>query len=225
MRAKTPRIPAMILLLLVAAPVGGCLVEADAEEAEPEGTAEQGISKVSCTVSNGKGYTKGKKTNIKVVKVDGKSVEIRTANAYHVMAKAASKAGVEIRVVSGFRTMAEQEKLYSCYKKCNCNGCALAAKPGYSNHQSGHALDLNTRAAGVLEWLKANAAKYGFKRTVPSEPWHWEWWGGGPGGGPCKVPTTLASLAPDEDEIDEDETGACEPDDADGCAPEASADM
>jgi hypothetical protein len=37
----------------------------------------------------------------------------------------------------------------------------------------------------VLRWLNANAARFGFFRTVPSEDWHWEWWGGGPGGGPC----------------------------------------
>ena len=30
----------------------------------------------------------------------------------------------------------------SSIKTCNCNSCNLAAVPGYSNHQSGHALDL-----------------------------------------------------------------------------------
>jgi hypothetical protein len=120
-----------------------------------------------------------------VVRVDGKKAERASANAYYVMAKAASAAGVNIKVVSGFRTQAEQQRLYACYVNCNCNNCNLAARPGYSNHQSGHAFDLNTSAAGVLGWLNTNGARYGFKRTVPSEPWHWEWWSGGPGGGPC----------------------------------------
>jgi hypothetical protein len=97
---------------------------------------------------------------------------------------------VTLKIVSGFRTMSEQQYLYSCYVNCSCNSCNLAAKPGYSNHQSGHALDLNTSSSGVLNWLNANAAKYGFKRTVPSEAWHWEWWGGGPGGGPCSCQPT-----------------------------------
>jgi hypothetical protein len=92
---------------------------------------------------------------------------------------------VNLHIVSGFRTMQEQEYLYSCYTHCNCNSCNLAARPGYSNHQSGHALDLNTSASGVYSWLEAHGAHYGFARTVPSEAWHWEWWGGGPGGGPC----------------------------------------
>jgi hypothetical protein len=123
--------------------------------------------------------------------VDGKPVEVATANAYYVMAQAAAAAGVNIAINSGFRTMSEQEYLYGCYINCSCNSCNLAAKPGYSNHQSGHALDLNTSAGGVYNWLEANGAAYGFSRTVPSEPWHWEWWGGGPGGGPCgnKAPT------------------------------------
>jgi MYXO-CTERM domain-containing protein len=101
------------------------------------------------------------------------------------MAQAAAAKGVNIKVVSGFRTMAEQTYLYNCYIHCNCNNCNLAASPGNSNHQSGHALDLNTSASGVLSWLNAHGGTYGFKRTVASEAWHWEWWGGGPGGGPC----------------------------------------
>ncbi|MCA9668794.1 MAG: M15 family metallopeptidase [Myxococcales bacterium] len=152
------------------------------------------LSSISCSESKDTGYTSGKSFSITVVTVDGKKVERDTANAYYVMAQAAAKAGVNLKVVSGFRTNAEQTYLYNCYKNCNCNNCNLAAKPGYSNHQSGHALDLNASASGVYNWLSANGAKFGFKRTVPSENWHWEWWGGGPGGGPCgKSPLCPAS--------------------------------
>ena len=110
------------------------------------------------------------------------------------MQQAADADGVDVRIVSGFRTMSQQEYLYGCYIDCNCNNCNLAAPPGYSNHQSGHALDLNTSDAGVLSWLNAHGAAFGFERTVSSEPWHWEWWGGGPGGGPCGAsPECLAN--------------------------------
>jgi hypothetical protein len=81
--------------------------------------------------------------------------------------------------------MSQQQYLYSCYVNCSCNNCNLAAKPGYSNHQSGSALDLNTSAPGVYAWLSKNAGKFGFKRTVPSEAWHWEYLGSRPVGGPC----------------------------------------
>ena len=161
---------------------------------EPAGTVAEALSSVDCTESKDTGYTSGKPFSITVVTVDGKKVERDTANAYYVMAQAADKAGVTLKIVSGFRTQSEQQYLYNCYVNCNCNNCNLAAKPGYSNHQSGHALDLNTSSAGVLTWLNANGATYGFKRTVPSEAWHWEWWSGGPGGGPCAVEYAGKSL-------------------------------
>lgn len=144
---------------------------------------------IDCNESQNTGYVQGDAFAITVVTVDGKPVEVETANAYYQMQQAAAADGVGIKVVSGFRTMSEQEYLYGCYINCNCNNCNLAAKPGYSNHQSGHALDLNTAATGVLNWLNAHGEYYGFARTVPSEPWHWEWWGGGPpANGPCGEP-------------------------------------
>jgi hypothetical protein len=151
----------------------------------PPAVSSHQLSSIDCSESTDTGYTSGNPFTITVVTVDGKPVEVATANAYYVMAQAAAAAGVNIAINSGFRTMAQQEYLYGCYINCSCNNCNLAAKPGYSNHQSGHALDLNTSSGGVYAWLEANAAAYGFTRTVPSEPWHWEWWGGGPGGGPC----------------------------------------
>lgn len=78
---------------------------------------------------------------------------------------------MNLRIVSGFRTQAEQEALYRLYRAGSGN---LAARPGYSNHQDGKALDLNTRDPGVYAWLTRNGARFGFKRTVPSERWHWE---------------------------------------------------
>ena len=160
-------------------------VQGDGQPPEAVEVVAQSISSIDCAESQDTGYTSGTPFSITVVTVDGKKAERETANAYYVMAQAAEADGVELRVVSGFRTMSEQEYLYGCYVNCNCNNCNLAATPGYSNHQSGHALDLNTSASGVLTWLNANAASFGFERTVPSENWHWEWWGGGPGGGPC----------------------------------------
>lgn len=142
---------------------------------------------VNCAETADVGYVRGTPYQIKLIEIDGKPVEKDTGNAYWVMQQAAAADGVTIRIVSGFRTQSEQQYLYNCYRNCNCNNCNLAARPGYSNHQSGHALDLNTSSPGVYNWLSANAGRFGFKRTVPSEKWHWEWWGGGPGGGICGV--------------------------------------
>ncbi len=187
---------AVILSALVLACLTACTTDVVDHESEPldlrDNLAEQGL--IDCTERTDTGYTSGTSFAITVVTVDGKPAERDTANAYWLMQQAAAQDGVAIRIVSGFRTNSEQTYLYGCYTNCNCNSCNLAARPGFSNHQSGHALDLNTSESGVLTWLNNHGDEYGFERTVPSEAWHWEWWGGGPGGGPCTdVPAECTS--------------------------------
>ena len=177
-------------LLLLTCSLPACTMGAPDDESAgadegDTGTVQQELTQVSCKETTATGYQNGNPFPITLVTVNGEKVERHTANAYTVMARAAANDGVSLDIVSGFRSMAEQQYLYHCYVTCSCNGCNLAAKPGYSNHQSGHALDLNTASAGVLSWLNNHGAHYGFHRTVPSEAWHWEWWGGGPGGGAC----------------------------------------
>lgn len=133
-------------------------------------------AKATSSCKKATGYRSGKKLTICVTTVNGKRVEINTARAFLRMRSAAAKRGVHMVVVSGFRTMEEQRYLYRCYKTKRCNGGNLAAPPGYSNHQSGHALDLNTSAKGVYSYLANHGSAYRFKRTVPSERWHWEHW-------------------------------------------------
>jgi hypothetical protein len=174
----------LALLALSSAPFACAPAEPEAAdpgnelEAEPTSEVSQELVGYSCATHQDTGYTNGKSFPITVVTVDGKPVEVETANAFLTMAQAAEGAGINLRINSGFRTYAEQQYLYNCYLSKKCNSGNLAAKPGYSNHQSGHALDLNT-SGGALAWLNAHGAEHGFKRTVPSENWHWEWWGGG----------------------------------------------
>jgi hypothetical protein len=119
------------------------------------------------------GYHHGQPLTIRVKHVDGRPVEVHTATAFERMRATATRAGVHLRIISGFRTMEHQRALYQAYRTGRGN---LAALPGRSNHQSGHALDLNVSAPGVLRWLDRNAQRYGFRRTVPTESWHWEHW-------------------------------------------------
>ncbi len=121
------------------------------------------------------GYREGEKVEIKIVECGGKEAEVHTAIAFRAMARAASKAGIDLRVRSGFRSFAKQQKLYKAYRKGSGN---LAARPGYSNHESGRALDIFITDYKVFEWLQTHAATYGFHRTVSGEPWHWEYLGG-----------------------------------------------
>jgi LAS superfamily LD-carboxypeptidase LdcB len=121
------------------------------------------------------GYRNGEKTQIKVVDVGGAEAEVHTAIAFRAMAKAASKAGLDLRIRSGYRSHSKQAKLYKKYRNGNGN---LAAPPGFSNHESGRALDLVITDPKVYGWLDHHAARFGFHRTVPGEAWHWEYLGG-----------------------------------------------
>jgi hypothetical protein len=195
MRAGMRRLLTLAAVASLSSALAGCTVasgdESDLSESEHEteptedGREAEGASVgVDCTAKRtDTGYRSGSAYTITVVTADGKPIELATASMYARMQKAAAAAGVSLRVVSGFRTMSEQKYLYNCYVTKSCNGGNLAARPGYSNHQSGHALDLNTSAPGVSRWLNEHADEYGFKRTVPSEPWHWEYWGGMVSGG------------------------------------------
>ncbi|MEI8258456.1 MAG: M15 family metallopeptidase [Deltaproteobacteria bacterium] len=119
------------------------------------------------------GYRDGHAFTCTVTLVDGKPVEVRTASAFERMRAMAARAGLALRVISGFRTMEHQRALYAAFRARRGN---LAALPGHSNHQSGHALDLNVTTPGVLRWLDQHARDFGFRRTVPTESWHWEHW-------------------------------------------------
>jgi len=121
------------------------------------------------------GYREGEKVQVKIVEVGGKEAEVHTAIAFRAMARAASKAGIDLRIRSAFRSFAKQTKLYKQYRKGSGN---LAAPPGYSNHESGRALDLVITDYKTYEWLSTHASTYGFHRTVSGEPWHWEYLGG-----------------------------------------------
>ena len=110
----------------------------------------------------------------------GLFLKVEAARAFIAMREAAEKDGITLRPNTAFRTMEHQQELYAAYSSGNG---PLAAKPGYSNHQSGLSVDIN-RAPGdnkrtkkpdspIDLWLQANAAKYGFYNDVKSEPWHY----------------------------------------------------
>jgi hypothetical protein len=108
----------------------------------------------------------------------GLRVERTTACAFGRMNAAFGNA---LRLSSGFRTMDEQRYLHNCYVTQSCNSGNLAARPGWSNHQHGIALDIRVAdRPDHYAWLAANAQRFGFVRTVPSERWHWEYRPGQP---------------------------------------------
>jgi D-alanyl-D-alanine carboxypeptidase len=112
----------------------------------------------------------------------------------------AKTAGLSMTLGSGYRSEAYQEQLYTGYIKSDGQAAAdrSSARPGYSEHQTGLALDfdradmkcsLEACFADTDEgkWLAANAYKYGFLLRYPAdkeqvtgyeyEPWHYRYVG------------------------------------------------
>jgi hypothetical protein len=187
----------LVTLLLLALPFAGCAAQSsddaeedDAEDEPTEQSNDELRSAVSCKERSDTAYDRGRAYEIKVVHVGGKPVAKATGHAFLKMQKAAHEAGVRLSLTSGFRTMAEQKRLYNCYRTKSCNNGNLAAKPGYSNHQNGLALDVSTST-----WLARNASRFGFVRTVKKEAWHYEYTGGRDPGGPCSRQTQASAPA------------------------------
>ena len=101
-------------------------------------------------------------------------------------------AGNRYSVNSGYRSNAEQERLYARYLAGNG---PVAAPPGSSQHNKGLAADLApSNARDVHGGL---AKKFGLVFTVPSESWHieptWGRSGGGGGGFGFGLPSWLSN--------------------------------
>lgn len=104
--------------------------------------------------------------------------------------------GVEIYVLSAYRSFEEQQQLKNQYSVVYGEGTAnqFSADQGYSEHQLGTTVDLITTGIGgtldgfdttkAYQWLLTNAYKYGFALSYPKnnsyyifEPWHWRFVG------------------------------------------------
>ncbi len=108
----------------------------------------------------------------------------------------AKKDGIDLFIVSAYRSFDEQKALKSAYSVTYGAGTAnqFSADQGYSEHQLGTAVDFTTSGRnGALDgfdqtdayrWLQKNAYKYGFELSYPQgnsyyvfEPWHWRFVG------------------------------------------------
>lgn len=105
------------------------------------------------------------------------------------------KAGVDIKIISAFRSFGDQALLKSGYSFVYGTGASqFSADQGYSEHQLGTAIDVTTGATGAdfnsfrttpaYAWLTRNAHIYGFVLSYPEgnayyrfEPWHWRFVG------------------------------------------------
>jgi D-alanyl-D-alanine carboxypeptidase len=120
----------------------------------------------------------------------------RAAHAWARMREAAARDGIELQVVSAFRSIDYQLGIIRRKLERGLSMEAIlrmSAAPGYSEHHSGRALDITTPGFAALEeefensrafvWLCKNAQVYHFRLSYPRdnkhgiayEPWHWCW--------------------------------------------------
>ncbi len=110
------------------------------------------------------------------------------------MVEAATKAKIQLLIVSGFRGVEYQAALIR--KKIAAGQqideiLQVNTAPGFSEHHTGNAVDIATPGSRPLtedfenteafQWLQAEAGDFGFSMTYPRdnpwgityEPWHW----------------------------------------------------
>jgi LAS superfamily LD-carboxypeptidase LdcB len=111
------------------------------------------------------------------------------------MIEAAKRDGVNLEIISAYRSFKEQASLKSNYTVVYGSGAnRFSADQGYSEHQLGTTLDFTTDKLGAgytafksspgYQWLLDNGYKYGFMLSYPEgnkyyqfEPWHWRFVG------------------------------------------------
>lgn len=122
------------------------------------------------------------------------------SEAYEAFKRMASEAEInhlKIRIVSAYRSYDYQNNLYNKYLKFDTQEKVdtYSARPGYSEHQTGLAIDIDNVTIGYekfhytqeFTWVKNNAYKYGFilrydidKEAITGykyEPWHYRYVG------------------------------------------------
>lgn len=110
-------------------------------------------------------------------------------NAFNKMQADAAAQGIELSIVSGYRSYSRQNTLYNNYVARDGKVAAdtYSARAGHSEHQTGLAADINSLYQSFIntaegQWLNNNCYKYGFIIRYPQgkesitgymyEPWH-----------------------------------------------------
>ena len=129
-------------------------------------------------------YNQGNHTYLRKVAYD----------AFIQLSDAAKEDGYNIFNLSAYRSYNTQNTLYNNYVASDgkVNADTYSARPGYSEHQTGLALDVNRidesfENTKEFAWLQKNAHKYGFIMRYPKgkekitgyvyEPWHYRYVG------------------------------------------------
>jgi len=128
---------------------------------------------------------------------DNQMVTSETFDAFLSMFNAARKEDLTLIINSSYRSYEDQEEIYNEYKDTRGEEAAnkIAAKAGFSEHQTGLSIDIQTYGSTAstfeefdeFKWLQDNAHKYGFILRYPKdkeyltgyeyESWHYRYVG------------------------------------------------
>ncbi len=142
----------------------------------------------------GSGTSGGRLSAAKVPLTTVHGITVASRIAPQVAALMDASAAVGLRLGgSGYRDSAEQVALrrahcgpsnYDVYEKPASECSPPTARPGYSMHEQGLAIDftsngslITSQSEPAFTWLAANAQRYGLS-NLSSEPWHWSTTGG-----------------------------------------------
>lgn len=195
------RITMLLLSALILMFFCSCEKESDADSSENKDTQTSSINEPA-VVANAKAHSTevvGGVTYIDGILIVNKTYSLpkdynygltdETMEAFTKMKQAAAEDGIPLEIVSGFRSYEKQKALYEEYTKEHGKKEAdtFSARPGYSEHQSGLAMDINnadfsTIGSKDMEWLAEHCTEYGFIIRFPKgkesitgysyEPWH-----------------------------------------------------
>ena len=132
-----------------------------------------------------------------LIKVNNYYINKEAYNAFLDMKNEMNKEGLNIRIISAYRSYDYQEELYNRYLQSDKKEMVdtYSARAGYSEHHTGLAIDVdNTKfdfnkfyLTKEFLWMQNNAYKYGFILRYPKdkenitgykyEPWHYRYVG------------------------------------------------
>lgn len=131
----------------------------------------------------------------------GLALRTEAARSLQAMQRDAAAAGVDLRVLSAFRSLALQKQLFFAVKADRNQDARtrarVSAPPGFSEHSTGYAVDLGDgrlpatnlsesfEQSPAFRWLLTHANRYHFTLSFPRanrqgvnyEPWHWRYEG------------------------------------------------
>ena len=127
-------------------------------------------------------------------------LDFEAAQAFEQMRQAAQAEGIDLMLISGFRSIADQKDLFDAQieRKGSPEAAAVSSAPaGHSEHHTGLAVDITDannpnvdlrpsfEGTPAYQWLAQNASLFGFEESFPKnnqqgvtfEPWHWRYVG------------------------------------------------